>query len=392
MTVSETISNQVEIIEYNGYNRPLFFEFILSNTTIPKGLKDFSIKGIGIGLTVNNFTINGGTTEYSVAPTVEITGGGGSGAKAIAILNTSKIVSGIQITDPGQDYTSAPTITFSGGTISKAGTNPTGTGIFNKPTNFIPPPSSLKPNTYVWILEKGAYLTQGEDQDWLYLEDLTILMTKISKIYTTNSRGEFLVNQTSNINDRLNQIHEIINGKGYIVISDPRTSLPYVWYEYFPKISSTPQGRVTFNIEECYIINKQNTDFIDNTAKAIKLGDQRHGTCMKDLSATISVVVDLTDLQKNKDYHIHLDSLNKDVYFIEQDIYLNNNQLANHSVYAKLKFLEHNVNNIFDIRVSLNIGNNEIDRDILSIYVDCPPRPEPTPTPRPAQPVVRIVE
>ncbi|MBK8092972.1 MAG: autotransporter-associated beta strand repeat-containing protein [Verrucomicrobiaceae bacterium] len=86
-----------------------------------------------LGLSAASFTINGGTTEYSTAPTVTITGGGGTGATATATL-TSGIVSGITITNAGVGYTSAPTIAFTGGTVTTAGTNPAGTG---NATNFV---------------------------------------------------------------------------------------------------------------------------------------------------------------------------------------------------------------------------------------------------------------
>ena len=80
-----------------------------------------------LGLSTASFTINGGTTVYSVAPTVTISAGGGSGATATAVL-TAGIVSGITIVNDGSGYTTAPTIAFSGGTVTTAGTNPTGTG------------------------------------------------------------------------------------------------------------------------------------------------------------------------------------------------------------------------------------------------------------------------
>jgi autotransporter-associated beta strand protein len=85
-----------------------------------------------LGVSAASFTINGGTTIYSAAPTVTISGGGGTGATATAVL-TSGVVSGITITNVGTGFTTAPTITFSGGTITTAGTNPTGTG---NATNF----------------------------------------------------------------------------------------------------------------------------------------------------------------------------------------------------------------------------------------------------------------
>ncbi len=86
-----------------------------------------------LGLSAASFTISGGTTVYSVAPTVSISGGGGSGETATAVL-TGGVVSGITITAPGYGFTTAPTIAFSGGTVTTAGTNPTGTG---NATNFV---------------------------------------------------------------------------------------------------------------------------------------------------------------------------------------------------------------------------------------------------------------
>ncbi len=86
-----------------------------------------------LGVTTASFTIAGGTTVYSAAPTVTISGGGGTGAAATAVLS-SGVVTGITITNAGTAYTSAPAIAFTGGTISTAGTNPTGTG---NAANFI---------------------------------------------------------------------------------------------------------------------------------------------------------------------------------------------------------------------------------------------------------------
>ncbi len=86
-----------------------------------------------LGVTTSTFAITGGTTVYSVAPTVTISGGGGSGATATAVL-TNGVVTGITITAAGTGFTGAPTIAFSGGTVTTTGTNPTGTG---NATNFL---------------------------------------------------------------------------------------------------------------------------------------------------------------------------------------------------------------------------------------------------------------
>ena len=80
-----------------------------------------------MGVAKESFTIAGGTERYSAAPAVAISGGGGTGATATAVL-TSGAVTSVSITNPGNGYTTVPTIAFSGGTVSTAGTVPTGTG------------------------------------------------------------------------------------------------------------------------------------------------------------------------------------------------------------------------------------------------------------------------
>ncbi len=63
-----------------------------------------------VGYQLGNVGLN-----YSIAPNVEITGGGGSGAKAITTINpaTGKLT-GIQVIDPGSGYTSTPTVYING--------------------------------------------------------------------------------------------------------------------------------------------------------------------------------------------------------------------------------------------------------------------------------------
>ena len=72
----------------------------------------------GSGLT--GITVNSGGAGYQAAPIVKITGGGGTGATAIATLDNAGLVNGIIITNPGVDYTSAPTVTLVGGAPTTA--------------------------------------------------------------------------------------------------------------------------------------------------------------------------------------------------------------------------------------------------------------------------------
>ena len=68
----------------------------------------------GQGVSALNITAAG--TGYIAPPYVNITGGGGSGATAIANFDRETLtVTGIEITSPGRGYTSAPTVAFVGG-------------------------------------------------------------------------------------------------------------------------------------------------------------------------------------------------------------------------------------------------------------------------------------
>ena len=104
-----------------------------SNTSPKENTEDFaeySFKipaksgGIGVNGTgileydlsvVPSISVTAGGSSYGSVPAVEISGGGGFGATAVATINGSNQVSGITITNPGRGYTSTPTVTISGG-------------------------------------------------------------------------------------------------------------------------------------------------------------------------------------------------------------------------------------------------------------------------------------
>lgn len=94
-----------------------------SNPTSYSG--GLSLDGIAVGTAVltsqavSSITINDGGSDYgSTAPTISITGGGGSGATATASLTNGKVTS-ISITSGGSGYTSVPTVTFNHATGGK---------------------------------------------------------------------------------------------------------------------------------------------------------------------------------------------------------------------------------------------------------------------------------
>lgn len=66
-------------------------------------------------------TITDGGNGYTAAPTISFSGGGGTGATATAGI-TGTAVSSIVITANGSGFTSAPTVTFTGGTAGASAT------------------------------------------------------------------------------------------------------------------------------------------------------------------------------------------------------------------------------------------------------------------------------
>jgi hypothetical protein len=91
---------------------------------------------------VTSINLSGTGTGYEGRPVVKITGGGGTGATAVANFNAATgEVTGITITSAGSGYTSAPTVTILGGGgsaitatastggVSGGGITKTGTGI-----------------------------------------------------------------------------------------------------------------------------------------------------------------------------------------------------------------------------------------------------------------------
>lgn len=63
---------------------------------------------------VDTITVTAGGTGYTSEPTVTLTGGGGTGATAIASIDAGGAVSSVTITNPGSSYTGIPPTNFVG--------------------------------------------------------------------------------------------------------------------------------------------------------------------------------------------------------------------------------------------------------------------------------------
>lgn len=69
---------------------------------------------VATGNGLASVAITNGGADYTTAPTVTLTGGGGTGATATATVSGG-VVTGVAINNPGTGYTAAPTVAFTGG-------------------------------------------------------------------------------------------------------------------------------------------------------------------------------------------------------------------------------------------------------------------------------------
>ena len=72
-----------------------------------KTITDLTLYGM-----IRNVQILSGGNGYSSPPTVNFSGGSGTGAAGIAVINENGTIIRVDLTDPGYDYVTAPTITF----------------------------------------------------------------------------------------------------------------------------------------------------------------------------------------------------------------------------------------------------------------------------------------
>ncbi|HZZ26917.1 MAG TPA: autotransporter-associated beta strand repeat-containing protein [Pirellulales bacterium] len=73
----------------------------------------------GNGVSAAGLAVSG--SGFVDTPAVQITGGGGTGATANAVIDANGHLTGIVITNPGVDYTSAPTFALVGGGVNNTG-------------------------------------------------------------------------------------------------------------------------------------------------------------------------------------------------------------------------------------------------------------------------------
>lgn len=106
-----------------------------SNTTLsavgnyyrPRGFTTAAATATVAGGQVTGFIISNQGAGYTSPPTVTLSGGGGSGAVAVAVLSATGTVVSVSVVNGGSGYTSSPTVAFSAPLLGGVGS----TAIFN---------------------------------------------------------------------------------------------------------------------------------------------------------------------------------------------------------------------------------------------------------------------
>ena len=123
--------------------------------------------------TINNIQIVNGGSGYSSAPTVTISGGGGSNATAVAQMDNGNI-SRIVMTNHGSGYTSVPTVTVTGNGILRAELVPSSLA----DTTIITPTNAG--NGYIFEPEvKLGYCVQDE----VRAKDTTMILQLVMNLF-----------------------------------------------------------------------------------------------------------------------------------------------------------------------------------------------------------------
>ena len=91
------------------------------------------LSGGGVTQKVQGIAVTNNGTGYTSAPTITLTGGGGTGAVAVAVIGAGQTLVGINVTAAGSGYTSAPTVAITGG----GGANAAATSTLNTSAAFL---------------------------------------------------------------------------------------------------------------------------------------------------------------------------------------------------------------------------------------------------------------
>jgi autotransporter-associated beta strand protein len=178
-----------------------------------------------VGVTNASFTVPaftpGVTTTYSVAPSVTLQ----NGATGEAVLDANGYVVGINVTNPGTGFSATPTVTFSGGTASFAGTNPTASGNTTKFTitglNIVNSGSGFTSTPTVTVTGGTGAVIDGNDTNFSLLG---FAMTQAGSGYSSAPAVSIqggTASATANLTSVTLAANSSIGGSGDLIIHAP---------------------------------------------------------------------------------------------------------------------------------------------------------------------------
>ena len=180
--------------------------------------------GSNLSANVSYTTSNYILTGYTMAPTVTVVGGGGTGANVIAIVDyTTHKITGFEVIDPGYGYTSQPTFVING-----TGTGAAAYAEFKNQYHIESlPTTALTANTNVTVYA-GNIITQPNTGAYGTVYTSTtgniITLVDVSGTFTSN---QYIFNDYANLNTTVTSISsytQFIN-QSYNTVRNIKTTL-----------------------------------------------------------------------------------------------------------------------------------------------------------------------
>jgi hypothetical protein len=203
-----------------------------------------------IGYKVVRVEVSDTGSKYTSAPVVTFTGGGGTGAKAVASLGRDGTISSINITTPGSGYLSAPTVELNG-SVADGGTEGKAVAVLGD-TNLRTMHTVVKfdrvSGTYEFInlATTEEFVASGNTIDFDLEWPMDLRTTRISVFVN----GEEALGGKYTYENVLDQTKTYDRYKGRIQFIDPPAASSTVVVEYYKDISLLKaQDRVNLSYE-----------------------------------------------------------------------------------------------------------------------------------------------
>ena len=116
-----TFSSQVAVLNTPGSlaatgGWAIGYSDIVDAVTVNPGVVATGTATVTSG-SVSSIAVTNGGTNYNNYPIITVSGGGGSGATAVATVSAAGVITGITVTNGGSGYTSTPTVSITGGAL-----------------------------------------------------------------------------------------------------------------------------------------------------------------------------------------------------------------------------------------------------------------------------------